>query len=58
MMMKLNGPDLDSFDAQTAVSQWWKAGCHPAGQPYGPRARPESDTDSSTSESDSESDLD
>ena len=55
MMIKLNGPALDSFDAQPAISQWWKAGprCrHPASQPYGPRTRPESDSDSSTSESD------
>ena len=56
-MIKLNGPNLDSFDAQPAISQWWKAGprCRrPSSQPYGPRqrAQPESETDSSDSESD------
>ena len=42
MMIKLNGPNLDSFDAQPAISQWWKAGPRrrrPSSQPYGPRQR-------------------
>lgn len=58
MLIKLNGPaHLDSFDAQPAISAWWKAGPRsrrPTSKPYGPRTKPdsESETDSSSSESD------
>ena len=58
MMIKLNGPDLDSFDIQSAISRWLKAAprCHrPSSLPYGPRqarAQSESEIDSSDSETD------
>ena len=63
-MIKLNGPDLDSFDAQPAMFLWWKYGPRsrrPSSQPYGSgKGRPESETtlmtDSSGSESDSDAD--
>ena len=54
-MIKLNGPDLDSFDAEPALLRWQKAAprCHrPTSKPHGPR-QADSETDS-----DSESDLD
>ena len=62
MMIKLSGPNLDSFDAQPAISQWLKAvsRCRwPSSQPYGPRqarTQAESENDSSDSESDLDSD--
>ena len=62
MMIKLNGPDLDSFDAQPAISRWLNAGprCHrPPSLPYGPRqarAQSESEIDSSDSETELDSD--
>lgn len=47
MMIKHNGPDLDSFNTQPATSWWWKDGpksCWPSSQSYGPgKRRPESE---------------
>ena len=58
MMIKLDGPDLDSFDTQPPISRWLKAAprCRqPSSLPYGPRqarAQSESEIDSSDSETD------
>ena len=56
MLIKLNGPaHLDSFDAQPAISEWWKAGVRsrrPASKPYGPRTKPDSESETDSSESD------
>lgn len=56
MMIMLNGLDLENFDAQPAISQWWKAGPRSrwtSSELYGPRLsrpQPESETESSDSE--------
>ena len=57
MMFKLSGPDISSFNAEPAISQWWKEGPkshQPSSKLYGPRTQvdQESEGDSSDSESD------
>lgn len=68
MMIKLNGPDLEKFDAQPAISLWWNEGPgsrRPGSKPYGPRTLHETEsansdslheTKSASSHSDSELD--
>ena len=52
MMIKLNGPDLEKFDTQPAISLWWNEGSrsHRSGsKPYGPRPLHETESTSSDS---------